>query len=132
MLAAAIPILTLLYFIALHPHRDASGRRYLGISAPLAALCGVVAAFIVAILIMRMPPGAAISAFLAGALNGFIGIIWIIIGGFSIQPGEFAKILLTIFASAYLVTKRDVLSLAGRRFLLRRRLVGQLLQENNG
>jgi lactate permease len=79
-LAAAIPILTLLYFIALHPHRDASGRRYLGISAPLAALCGVVAAFIVAILIMRMPPGAAISAFLAGALNGFIGIIWIIIG----------------------------------------------------
>jgi cell division protein FtsW (lipid II flippase) len=43
--------------------------------------------------------------------------IWIRVAGFSIQPGEFAKILLTIFASAYLVTKRDVLSLAGRRFL---------------
>jgi cell division protein FtsW (lipid II flippase) len=43
--------------------------------------------------------------------------IWIKVAGFSIQPGEFAKILLTIFASAYLVTKRDVLSLAGRRFL---------------
>jgi cell division protein FtsW (lipid II flippase) len=39
------------------------------------------------------------------------------VAGFSIQPGEFAKILLTIFASAYLVTKRDVLSLAGRRFM---------------
>ena len=41
--------------------------------------------------------------------------IWIRVAGFSIQPGEFAKILLTIFAAAYLVTKRDVLSLAGRR-----------------
>ena len=43
--------------------------------------------------------------------------IWIRFAGFSIQPGEFAKILLTIFAASYLVAKRDVLSLAGRRFL---------------
>jgi cell division protein FtsW (lipid II flippase) len=43
--------------------------------------------------------------------------IWIRVAGFSIQPGEFAKILLTIFGSAYLVQKRDVLALAGRRFL---------------
>jgi cell division protein FtsW (lipid II flippase) len=43
--------------------------------------------------------------------------IWILLPGFSIQPGEIAKILLAVFASAYLVAKRDVLSLAGRRFL---------------
>jgi cell division protein FtsW (lipid II flippase) len=43
--------------------------------------------------------------------------IWIRVAGFSLQPGEFAKILLTIFGAAYLVTKRDVLSLAGRRVL---------------
>jgi cell division protein FtsW (lipid II flippase) len=43
--------------------------------------------------------------------------IWIRVAGFSIQPGEFAKILLTIFAASYLVAKRDVLSLAGRRVL---------------
>ncbi|MCL2781069.1 MAG: FtsW/RodA/SpoVE family cell cycle protein, partial [Actinomycetia bacterium] len=43
--------------------------------------------------------------------------IWIKLPGFSIQPGEFAKILLTVFAAAYLVAKRDVLSLAGRRVL---------------
>lgn len=43
--------------------------------------------------------------------------IWIRLAGFSIQPGEFARLLLAIFASAYLVSKRDVLSLAGRRVL---------------
>ena len=31
---AAIPILTLLYFIALHRHRDARGNVHLGIAAP--------------------------------------------------------------------------------------------------
>jgi cell division protein FtsW (lipid II flippase) len=43
--------------------------------------------------------------------------VWIILGGFSIQPGEFARIALAVFFSGYLVRKRDVLSLAGRRFL---------------
>ncbi|HEX2903481.1 MAG TPA: FtsW/RodA/SpoVE family cell cycle protein [Jatrophihabitans sp.] len=43
--------------------------------------------------------------------------IWIRIAGFSIQPGEISKITLTIFAASYLVAKRDVLSLAGRRVL---------------
>ncbi|WP_204018651.1 FtsW/RodA/SpoVE family cell cycle protein [Sphaerimonospora thailandensis] len=43
--------------------------------------------------------------------------IWIHIGGFSIQPGEFAKLALVIFFAGYLVAKRDVLALAGRRLL---------------
>jgi cell division protein FtsW (lipid II flippase) len=52
--------------------------------------------------------------------------IWIRLAGFSIQPGEFAKILLTLFAAAYLVSKRDVLALAGRRLgmKIRKRFVG--------
>ncbi len=79
-LAAAVPILTLLYFIALHPHRDEKGRRHLGISAPWAAFAGVIAAFVISLFVMRMPVGAAISAFLAGVLNAWLGIIWIIIG----------------------------------------------------
>jgi cell division protein FtsW (lipid II flippase) len=43
--------------------------------------------------------------------------IWIRVAGFSIQPGEFAKVLLPIFSASYLVSKREVLSLAGRRFI---------------
>ena len=33
---AAIPIITLLYFIALHPHRDKQGVKHLGIATPWA------------------------------------------------------------------------------------------------
>jgi cell division protein FtsW (lipid II flippase) len=43
--------------------------------------------------------------------------LWIRLGGFSIQPGEFAKICLIIFFAAYLVDKRDVLALASRKVL---------------
>jgi lactate permease len=77
---AAVPILTLLYFIALHPHRDERGVKHLGISAPYAAFYGVIAAFLVATLAFRMPVATAGSAFLYGTLSGFLGIIWIIVG----------------------------------------------------
>jgi len=43
--------------------------------------------------------------------------LWIRVAGFSIQPGEFAKICLVVFFAAYLVDKRDVLALASRRVL---------------
>ncbi|KAA2263735.1 FtsW/RodA/SpoVE family cell cycle protein [Solihabitans fulvus] len=43
--------------------------------------------------------------------------LWLILGPFSIQPGEFAKILLLIFFAAFLVSKRDLFTIAGRRFL---------------
>jgi lactate permease len=78
-LVAAIPILTLLYFIALHPHRDKRGGRHLGISAPYAAFFGVIAAFLVSCLAFRMPFKSAFSAFAYGSLSGFLGIIWIVL-----------------------------------------------------
>jgi cell division protein FtsW (lipid II flippase) len=43
--------------------------------------------------------------------------IWIRFGGFSFQPGELAKLALEVFFAGYLVRKRDVLSLAGRRVM---------------
>jgi len=76
---AAIPILTLLYFIALHAHRDENGVRLLGISAPYAAFFGVIAAFVVSCVAFKMPVAAAVSAFGLGVLSGFLGIIWIVL-----------------------------------------------------
>ncbi|MFD0267155.1 FtsW/RodA/SpoVE family cell cycle protein [Streptomyces sp. NPDC127106] len=43
--------------------------------------------------------------------------IWISVAGFSIQPGEFAKIVIAIFFAGYLMVKRDALALASRRFM---------------
>lgn len=43
--------------------------------------------------------------------------LWIRLGGFQIQPGEFAKLALLTFFAYYLVRKREVLSLASRRVL---------------
>jgi lactate permease len=93
-LVAAIPILVLLYFIALHRHRDAQGNLHLGISAPYAALFGVVAAFLVSCLVFKMPFTTAVSAFALGSLSGFLGIIWIVLAAMflytmSVVTGKF-------------------------------------------
>ncbi|MFA3874820.1 FtsW/RodA/SpoVE family cell cycle protein [Streptomyces sp. MMCC 100] len=47
------------------------------------------------------------------AVNG--ARIWIRIEDFSIQPGEFAKVLLAVFFAAYLAANRSALAYAGRR-----------------
>jgi cell division protein FtsW (lipid II flippase) len=60
----------------------------------------------------------AIPALLPASISEVYGAkLWIRVAGFSIQPGEFAKICLIIFFAAYLVDKRDVLALASRRVL---------------
>jgi cell division protein FtsW (lipid II flippase) len=51
------------------------------------------------------------------AVPGTGAKIQIAVGGFSIQPEEFAKLALAVFFAGYLVAKRDVLALAGRRVL---------------
>jgi cell division protein FtsW (lipid II flippase) len=52
--------------------------------------------------------------FIGVELNG--ARIWINVG-FSVQPGEFAKLALVVFFAGYLVAKRNVLALVGRRLL---------------
>ena len=42
--------------------------------------------------------------------------LWIYIGSFSFQPGEFAKILITLFLAFYLATNREALSASMRSF----------------
>ena len=57
----------------------------------------------------------ALPAVLGKSVNG--AKIWLRFAGFSLQPAELAKVVLIIFFSGYLVAKREVLALAGRRVL---------------
>ena len=60
----------------------------------------------------------ALPGLLPGAISEVNGAkIWLRFGGLGIQPGEFAKILLMIFVAAFLVTKRDLFTTAGRSVL---------------
>ncbi|MEU6858073.1 FtsW/RodA/SpoVE family cell cycle protein [Glycomyces sp. NPDC046736] len=60
----------------------------------------------------------ALPGFLPYSISGSGGSKnWIRLGGFSIQPSEFAKLMLLIFFAMYLVRKRDMLSVAGPKFL---------------
>ncbi|MCU1453793.1 MAG: putative FtsW/RodA/SpoVE family cell cycle protein [Acidimicrobiales bacterium] len=56
------------------------------------------------LLVLPLVPG------LGTAING--SRIWIRLGAFSTQPGEFAKIALALFFASYLVEKRELLSMA--------------------
>ena len=43
--------------------------------------------------------------------------LWIRIGGFTIQPGEFAKIFIVLFLAGYLSENRELLSISNRSIL---------------
>jgi lactate permease len=109
-IVAAIPIATLLYFIALHPHRDKQGNKHLGISAPYAAFYGVIAAFLVSCIPFGMPLPAAISAFALGSLSGFLGIIWIIIGAIFLYN-------MTLIAKKFEIVKESIIHISFDRRL---------------
>ncbi|HEX8908501.1 MAG TPA: L-lactate permease [Anaeromyxobacteraceae bacterium] len=109
-LLAAVPILVLLYFIALHPHRDKQGMKHLGISAPVAAFYGVIAAFLVVCLVFRMPLGSAVSAFGLGTLSGFLGIIWIILGAMFLYT-------MTVISGKFEIVKESIINISHDRRL---------------
>ena len=53
--------------------------------------------------------------FIGKTING--ASLWLSIGGLTFQPGELAKIALTIFFAGYLVQRKDSLAMTGRTFL---------------
>jgi len=62
----------------------------------------------------------ALPAFLPGSISGVANTgakVQISLGSFTIQPEEFGKIALAASFAGYLVARRDVLSLAGKRVL---------------
>ncbi|RAY14645.1 FtsW/RodA/SpoVE family cell cycle protein [Actinomadura craniellae] len=59
------------------------------------------------LLLLPIVPG------LGAEING--ARVWIRVGGFSVQPGEFAKLALVVFFAGYLVNKRQALSLVGKK-----------------
>ena len=90
-------VLFLVVILVIRDHRRLQALTY------TAGLAGLV------LLVLPLIPGLGVN------LNG--ARIWIRLAGMSFQPGEFAKICLVIFFAGYLVVKRDVLTLAGHRFL---------------
>jgi cell division protein FtsW (lipid II flippase) len=53
--------------------------------------------------------------FIGRRING--ASLWIGIGNFTFQPGELAKIALTVFFAGYLVQRKDSLSVTGRKIV---------------
>jgi lactate permease len=109
-LVAAVPILVLLYFIAIHPHRDKQGVRHLGISAPYAAFFGVIAAFVVSCLAFSMPITSALSAFAFGSLSGFLGIIWIVLAAMFLYT-------MTVITGKFEIVKESIVHISFDRRL---------------
>jgi lactate permease len=109
-LVAALPIVTLLFFIALYPHRDKQGVRHLGIAAPYAAFYGVIMAFAVSCIFFRMPVSSAISAFVFGSIGGFLGIIWIIIGAIFLYT-------MTVITGKFEIVKESIIHISYDRRL---------------
>lgn len=96
--------LFILAVLALRDHRVLKRYAYVSVAAALALLT----------LPVLFPP-----------VNG--ARIWLRVGELSIQPGEFAKVLLAVFFAAYLADNRTALAYAGRRFLLMRLPAGRVL-----
>ncbi len=109
-IVAAVPILVLLYFIALHPHRDAKGHRHLGVKAQYAAFFGVIAAFAVSCLPFGMPVASAVSAFFYGTLSGFLGIIWIVLGAMFLYT-------ITVITGQFEIVKESIVHISFDRRL---------------
>jgi lactate permease len=78
-LAAATPVLVLLYLLALHPTRQPDGALHKGIAAHKAAAIAVAVSLLMALLVFKMPWRTAGMAMAYGGIYGLFPIGWIVI-----------------------------------------------------
>jgi lactate permease len=78
-LLAALPVLTLLYLLALHPTKGSAGSIHKGIAAHKAAAISVVVALLIALFVFHMPWRTAAMSMFFGACYGLFPIGWIVI-----------------------------------------------------
>lgn len=96
------------FVIAVIMMRDTSGdQRFTLTPKTLQRSTYTLGALAILLLMLPIVPG------IGGEVNG--ARVWIFIGPFSVQPGEFAKLLLVVFFAGYLVNKRQALSLVGKK-----------------
>jgi lactate permease len=107
-LVAGLPIIVLLYFLAIHPHRDSAGRRHLGIEAPKAGALGALSAILVAIFLVGMPWMYAVSAWFNGAAFGMLGIGWIVVAAMFLYT-------MTLITGRFEIVKESITGLSADR-----------------
>ncbi|RLL41803.1 L-lactate permease [Oceanobacillus piezotolerans] len=107
-LLAAVPILTLLYFLAIHPHKDKMGKRHHGIAAPKAALIAAIVTILMAIWLVGMPVSSTLAAFGYGSFFGLMPIGWIIVAAMFLYT-------ITLVTGQFDVVKFSVVSLSSDR-----------------
>lgn len=97
-----------LFVIAVIIMRDTKGEQRFALTPKtLQRSTYTLGALAIVLLLLPIVPG------IGGEVNG--ARVWIFIGPFSVQPGEFAKLLLVVFFAGYLVNKRQALSVIGKK-----------------
>src|SRR5437667_2932258 len=103
-----MPVLTLLYFLALHPTKSNRGEFHKGIAAHKAAMIAVFVAVLIAVFIFKMPAKTAGMSLLYGAAFGLFPIGWIVISAMFLYT-------ITVVSGLFEVLKDSVASLSSDR-----------------
>jgi lactate permease len=107
-LAAAVPVVTLLYLLALHPTKSNRGEFHKGIAAHKAAAISVFVALLIALYIFKMPAKTAGMSLLYGAAFGLFPIGWIVISAMFLYT-------ITVISGLFEILKDSVASLSDDR-----------------
>jgi len=107
-LVAALPVVTLLYFLALHPTKSNRGELHKGIAAHKAASIAVLIALCISIFIFKMPAKTAGMSLLYGAAFGLFPIGWIVIAAMFLY-------IITVVIGLFEILKDSVASLPSDR-----------------